>query len=413
MMIDEYSLIKCIGKGAFGEVFLTSKRGTTQLFATKKVPKSKADSPQIKKYFINEITILREISHPYIIHFETIKHTIHNYYIITEFCNGGDLFNCLKKYKQLHYNYAFTEEIVQHLMRQIISAFKYLHSLKIIHRDVKLDNILLNYENEEDKENLNLMKAQVKIIDFGFACKVSPKGLQYSVLGSPINMDPLILKKLHSSNNKTRQLGYNESADIWSIGTVCYEMLIGKSAFDADDMDDLVKKVEDGSYNVPTNLSHEVVSFLNGMLQYEGKRRLTAAQLSRHDFLKKNVKDFHAMDLKKISKKLGDDGVKINVKSNGTIWSMFNADSESLLTSIVGNQFIKPIDEKEELEFEKLKKAGPNSTTASFVQLPSQGIPDNPTDTSVKGMTEEELKELHNKKKESNYTFSGSIFEDK
>ena len=126
-MIDEYSLIKCIGKGAFGEVFLTSKRGTTQLFATKKVPKSKADSPQIKKYFINEITILREISHPYIIHFETIKHTIHNYYIITEFCNGGDLFNCLKKYKQLHYNYAFTEEIVQHPMRQIVSAIKYLH----------------------------------------------------------------------------------------------------------------------------------------------------------------------------------------------------------------------------------------------------------------------------------------------
>ena len=83
------------------------------------------------------------------------------------------------------------------------------------------------------------------------------------------------------------------------------------------------------------------------------------------------------------------------------------------LKLMLNQTVIKPIDEKEELEFEKLKKAGPNSTTASFVQLPSQGIPDNPTDTSVKGMTEEELKELHNKKKESNYTFSGSIFEDK
>ena len=160
-------------------------------------------------------------------------------------------------------------------------------------------------------------------------------------------------------------------------------------------------------------MSHEVVSFLNGMLQYEGKRRLTAAQLSRHDFLKKDVKDFHSIDLKKISKKVGEDGVKINVKSNGTIWSIFNPDSESLLTSIVGNQFIKPIDEKEELAFEELKKAGPNSTKASFVQLPSQGIPDNPTDTSVKCMTEEEMKEMKNKKKEGHYTFSGSIFEDK
>ena len=85
-------------------------------------------------------------------------------------------------------------------------------------------------------------------------------------------------------------------------------------------------------------------------------------------------------------------------------------DSQSLLSSIVGNQFIKPIDEKEELAFEEMKKAGPNSTTASFVQLPSKGIPDNPTDTSVKGMTEDELKNMH---KESNYTFSGSIFDDK
>jgi serine/threonine protein kinase len=219
-------------------------------------------------------------------------------------------------------------------------------------------------------------------------------------------MDPLILKKLNSSTKKTRQLGYNESADIWSIGTVCYEMLIGRSAFDADDMEDLVNKVEEGTYSIPTTLSHEVVSFLNGMLQYEGKRRLTAAQLSRHEFLTKNIKDFHSIDLQKVSKKLSDDDLKVNVKSNATIWSIFNAKSESLLNSIVGSEFIKPIDENEEIAFEKLKKEGPSSTTSSFLQLPSKGIPDNPTDTAVKGMTEQEFKE-------SNYTFSGSIFDEK
>ena len=100
MMIDEYSLLKSIGKGAFGEVFLTSKEGTDQLFATKKVSKKKADSPKINKYFMNEISILKEIKHKNIIHFETIKHTIHNYYIITEFCNGGGLSDCLQKYKR-------------------------------------------------------------------------------------------------------------------------------------------------------------------------------------------------------------------------------------------------------------------------------------------------------------------------
>jgi serine/threonine protein kinase len=305
------------------------------------------------------------------------------------------------------YGKPFPETIVQHLMKQIISAFKYIHSKKIIHRDVKLDNVLLNYETEEDKEKLNLMKAQVKIIDFGFACKISKTGLQYTVLGSPINMDPIILKKLTSSTKKTRQLGYNEMADIWSIGTICYEMLIGKPAFDSEDMDELVKKVEEGSYSVPTQLSSEVVSFLNGMLQYEAQRRLTADQLSRHEFLTKNVKDFKPIDLKKVSKKLDEKGLNINSKVNASIWSIFNTDSENLLASIHGNQFIKPIDEKEELAFEELKKKGSN-IVGSLVQLPSKGIPDNKS-TEVKGMSEEDLKNMN---KESNYTFSASLLND-
>ena len=239
------------------------------------------------------------------------------------------------------------------------------------------------------------MKAQVKIIDFGFACKVSPQGLQYSVLGSPINMDPLILKKLNSSTKKTRQLGYNEQADIWSIGTICYEMLIGRSAFDSEDMNELVSKIEEGDYSIPTSMSREVVSFLNGMLQYDGKRRLTAAQLSRHDFLNKDIKTFHSIDLQKVSKKVDDKGLNINVKSNSTIWSIFNADSESLLTSIAGNKFIHPVDEKEELEFEKQNKAT-GDIKGSVVQLPNGGIPNNPTDTKIT----------------ADYVFPGSIFDD-
>ena len=169
---------------------------------------------------------------------------------------------------------AFPEELVQHFMRQIIDAFKYIHGKKIIHRDVKLDNILLHFDNEEDKKNFNLMKAQVKIIDFGFSCIYND--IKKSILGSPINMDPLILKKLTDSTGATRELGYDMSADIWSIGTICYEMLIGKSAFDSNDIKELSDKIEKGAYKVPTNISAELVSFLNGMLQYEGKNRLNA-----------------------------------------------------------------------------------------------------------------------------------------
>jgi len=104
--------------------------------------------------------------------------------------------------------------VVQHLMRQIIEAFKYIHGKNIIHRDIKLENILLNYENEEDRKNLNKMKANVKIIDFGFAAKMEKAGLKYTTLGSPINMDPIILNELQKKGKKTRKLGYDQKADI-------------------------------------------------------------------------------------------------------------------------------------------------------------------------------------------------------
>ena len=258
---------------------------------SKKLDREEIESGEGIKYLRNEIVILQYLNHPNIVKFQEVKKTKKHYYIIMEYCNGGELSKALEKYVN-KYGKPFPEELVQHFMRQIISAFKYIHERKIIHRDVKLDNILLHFENEEDLKNFDLMKATVKIIDFGFACKISKTGLQYTVLGSPINMDPIILKKLNSSTKKSKQLGYSEKADIWSIGTICYEMVIGRPVYDAEDMDDLVEKVEDGSYKVPTSMSHELVSFLNAMLQYNSENRLTASQLSRHDFIVKDVKDF-------------------------------------------------------------------------------------------------------------------------
>ena len=407
MIVDNLTLEKCLGKGAFGEVYLTSRKGDDKKYATKKIDREEVEKGEGIKYLKNEIIILQYLRHPNIVRFEEVKKTKKHYYIVMEFCNGGELSKALEKYIE-KYGKPFSEEIVQHLMRQIIDAFKFMHERKIIHRDVKLDNILLNYETEEDKKNLNLMKAQVKIIDFGFSCKIDKSGLQFTALGSPINMDPIILKKLNSSSKKERQLGYNQKADIWSLGTICYEMLIGKSAFDADDMEDLVNKIENGSYNVPTNLSHEVVSFLNGMLQYEGNNRLTADQLSRHAFLTKNVKDFTPLSLNKTNK------VMNTKKLNQSIWAIFGANDENKLMNIAGNEFVKPIDEKEELEFEQRKK---NNAGGKLMQLPSKGIPDNPTDMKVGAMTQEEQnafgKEMSSQSnlKESDYVYSGGIFD--
>ena len=448
MIVDNLVLEKCLGKGAFGEVYLTSKKGSNQKFATKKFEREQIEKSEAKKYLKNEIIILQNLKHPNIVRYEDVKKTKKHFYIVMEYCNGGELSQALEKY-QKKFGKPFSQEIVQHLMRQIIDAFKYIHGLKIIHRDIKLDNILLNFDTEEDKENLNMMKAQCKIIDFGFACRISKSGLQYSTLGSPINMDPIILKKLNSTGKKSRQLGYDQKADIWSLGTICYEMLIGKSAFDAEDMDELVSKIEDGTYTVPTSLSREVISFLNAMLQYDSHARLNSLELSRHVFLTKDVKDFHPIDMQKASKKIEKGKVVINVKRNKSIWAIFNAEDEDKLTKIAGYQVDKPIDEKEEFEHERQQRnlspekkeinnndkvepeirqissfpmpnisglSGNTSANSSFsgpmLPNPFQGIPGNPIHQQIQGVSQEQQGQ-GSPFNESNYVFRGGIFESK
>ena len=333
--IEDLTLIKLLGKGSFGEVFLSSKRGKNELFATKKISRAQADQPSFKKYFENEIRILNSLRHPNIVKLEELKATRDSYYIVMEYINGGCLTDCLKKYQQ-RYGRAFPEEIVQFLMRQIVSAIKYIHDKKIIHRDLKLDNIMVKFSNDIDLNNLNMMNSNIKIIDFGLAIQLTQSNLAFSALGSPQNMDPLILKKYNNLMNTNKAIGYDYKADIWSLGTICYEMLIGKAVFNAETMNDLITKVENGSYSVPTSVSSEVVSFLNGMLQYKGERRLSADELSKHPFLTKRVNEFTKIDTQRAQRKIDNRGLNINVKKNQTIWSIFNPDSEKILVNIRG-----------------------------------------------------------------------------
>ena len=171
-----------------------------------------------------------------------------------------------------------------------------------------------------------MLKATIKIIDFGFARHLKNEELAISVLGSPINMEPGILKKLNKIDYGN-EFGYDEKADIWSLGTLTYEMLVGKCSFDADSMENLVKRVEKGDYILPTSLSKEAVSFLNSMLQYDYKRRLTASQLSRHKFLTKNVQEFHPINLNEIIKHVKGSNIELNTRLNQSIWNVFGKDS--------------------------------------------------------------------------------------
>ena len=160
-------------------------------------------------------------------------------------------------------------------------------------------------------------------------------------------MDPLILNVMAKKGKDLKQLGYDDKADIWSLGTICYELLIGKTVFNAETMNDLVQKVESGNYHVPTSLSREMVSFLNSMLQYDGSKRLNAEELSKHAFLTKDVRNFTKINIRQVQRKIDNKGLNINIKRNQTIWSIFNEEDEQKLIGINdgNNAPMKPIPE--------------------------------------------------------------------
>ena len=329
MKVDNLILTKSLGKGAFGEVFLTNMEGRKELFATKRLDRAYTEKESNIKRLYNEIKVMQKIQHPNIVGLIDLKKTKSHCYLVMEYCNGGDLTGCLKKYME-KYKRAFSEEIVQYLMRQIVSGLDALHSNNILHRDLKLDNILICFNSEADKASLNMMKATAKITDFGFATILkNGNNMAYSILGTPIYMEP---EMLNNMQQHTKNQGYDQKVDIWSLGALCYEMLMGRNPFIGKSMQDVFDKVKKGTYSLPTSLSREVVFFIEAMLQKDKNKRASCKELLRHDFLTKNVRLFKPMDVRTIPGVVAQEGGMVNINSgannkiqklNETVWDIF------------------------------------------------------------------------------------------
>ena len=307
MIIDDYTLIKQIGSGQLGKTYLTSKKGLETKYATKVYERRIYSNSFVRELLLNETTILKEVYHPNIIKLIDLKKSTKFYFLIFEYCNGGTLQDFLEQY-QKKYNRAPSEEKVQYIMRQIIHVIKYLHNKKIVHTNISLDNIMINYEDENDRINNNIMKAKIKIIGFSLASYLKKGEYLYSITGGHINLDPICIFKLNNIP-EYKYSGYDEKLDIWSLGIIFYELLIGKNPFDVNSMKELVQKLEKGDYYVPITLSKEALSFLNNMLQFEPKDRLNIDILYNHEFLRKNVSDFTKL---KFNEKISE--IKLNIK---------------------------------------------------------------------------------------------------
>ena len=119
--------------------------------------------------------------------------------------------------------------------------------------------------------------------------------LAKTLVGTPYYMAPTIVKKY--TNYLELDTGYTEKCDIWSLGIICYEMLVGQRLFDVKSIKELMQKIENGTYSFPLSLSQTAISFISSILKYDEKMRPSAEQLLKHDFLTKNVEIFSTINL--------------------------------------------------------------------------------------------------------------------
>ena len=175
------------------------------------------------------------------------------YYLVLEYCNGGTLRNSLYQFIN-KYGEPFPEYLVSYLMKQILLGVKCLHDKGIIHRDLKLGNILLKYNNEYDKNNLNIYSTEVKIIDFNLSYCPSIITEPKSVVGTIPNMAPSVINNAFDS---LIEKSYDEKIDIWSLGTLCYEMLFGEPLFGRNQNIEMFQNIYLANFNIPYTISNE------------------------------------------------------------------------------------------------------------------------------------------------------------
>lgn len=272
-----------LGRGAYSTVYKVKSRTTGNIYALKVVGKNKVNQAKITKRIINEIQLQSQINHENVVKLIQSFEDDINYYLVLELCSGGDLFSYIKCEGKL------SEEEARRICGQIVEAICCLHSQNILHRDLKLGNILMS----EDR-------TCVKVADFGLAVQLTDLEEERNTLcGTPNYICPEIVSRKP----------YGLSSDLWSLGCIIYACLIGSPPFESPNIQSTLLKVKGKEFNLPKQLSLIAVDLITSLLSYDPRTRLNIFQVREHRFFsqpKKRIPSLFTHSLSPIPRKINE-----------------------------------------------------------------------------------------------------------
>ncbi|KAK1659540.1 kinase-like domain-containing protein [Colletotrichum godetiae] len=284
LKIEDFELLKVVGKGSFGKVMQVRKKDTNRIYALKTIRKAHIISRSEVAHTLAERSVLAQINNPFIVPLKFTFQSPEKLYFVLAFVNGGELFHHLQKEQRFDVNRS------RFYTAELLCALECLHGFNVIYRDLKPENILLDYQGH------------IALCDFGL-CKLDMKDEDRTntFCGTPEYLAPELLMGQ----------GYNKTVDWWTLGVLLYEMLTGLPPFYDENTNEMYRKILSEPLHFP---GHDVVppaakDLLTKLLNRDPKERLGAngsAEIKAHPF-------FHAIDWRKLLQRKYEPAFKPNV----------------------------------------------------------------------------------------------------
>jgi len=274
---EDLTTLTLLGCGHFGRVTLVQHKYTHATYALKAMEKLNIYTSNQVSHVIAERNVLSQIEHPFCIHLKRTFHDAHHIYMLTDVALGGELFSIIDDAP----NGRLPEASTRFYAACVIVALQYVHAAGYMYRDLKPENLLIDGDG------------YVKVVDFGFAKEI--KGKTYTLCGTPEYMAPEVVKRE----------GHNHAVDVWGIGILIYEMLVGRTPFtvaeDPDDLKGIYENIVDHNYVFTKSCPEDAMDLIEKLLEYQPEKRLgmyRPKQLREHAWF--SSIDFQALEKKKL-----------------------------------------------------------------------------------------------------------------